>query len=131
MPLAALAGGLIGGSLLEALGRKTTILFIRKMRYLYEKWIDVFTLCGSFYHFSSQLLSNTSKDVYIYLCSEGYLSISGILCLSHFHFAEAYCRLTGIFFPKYICAAIKKARVLRSISLDYLHFNSKINASSY
>ena len=27
MPLAALAGGLIGGPLLEALGRKTTILF--------------------------------------------------------------------------------------------------------
>ena len=27
MPLAALAGGLIGGSLLEALGRKATILF--------------------------------------------------------------------------------------------------------
>ena len=30
-----------------------------------------------------------------------------------------------------VCAAMKKARVLRSISLDYLHFNSKINASSY
>ena len=60
--------------------------------------------------FSLQLLSNTSKDKYIHLCSEGYLSISGILCLSHFHFAEAYCGLTGIFFPKYICAAIKKSK---------------------
>ena len=70
-------------------------------------------------------------SLYICLYSEGYLSISGILCLSHFHFAEAYCGLTGIFFPKYICAAIKKARVLQSISLNLLHFNSKINASSY
>ena len=101
------------------------------LSFMKNELMCLFTLCGSFYHFSLQLLSNTSKDKYIYFYSEGYLSISGILCLSHFHFAEAYCGLTGIFFPKYICAAIKKARVLQSISLNLLHFNSQINASSY